>query len=1040
MRGIRPGRRGGLAGLALVAAGVVLLLALERAVSGGSPSAQSSGLAPAGQPPPEPPAVGERAARQAYGSLPLSFVPNAGQNDRRVRYSAQAGDTSFFFTRRGAVVALAGKEKGFALRLGFLGADRRVAIGGQRRVAGRVNYLLGRDRTGWHTNLPTYHEVVYRQLWPGIDLRFRGSEGQLKYELEVAPGASVDAIRLAYAGASGVSLDRDGDLLLRTPLGTFRDTRPISYQPLGGKRVPVRSRFVLAGGGRYGFGVGAYDRRLPLIIDPGLQYSTYLGGSSFDSGSGIAVDAAGSAYVTGETDSTDFPTTSGAVESAPNGDSDAFVTKLNRSGTGLVYTTYLGGGGDDIGNGIAVDPVGSAYVTGETDSTDFPTTSGAFEPTNGRLDIDAFVAKLDATGSALLYSTYLGGRLGDETGGGIAVDPAGNAYVTGETDSDDFPTTLGAFQPTYNDTGDAFVSKLNPGGSALAYSTYLGGTDSDFGRGIVVDATGAYVTGETASSDFPTTPGAFDPTLNSPSGGDAFVTKLNMTGSGLVYSTYLGGSASQTGFGIAVDPAGSAYVTGETGSSDFPTTAGAIDPTANGSKDAFVTKLNPAGSALAYSTYLGGSLGAETGRAIAVDTAGSAHVTGDTDSGDFPTTLGALDPTANGNSDAFVTKLNPSGSALAYSTYLGGTNSEDGNGIAVDPAGGAYVTGQTESSDYPTTVGAPDPTLGGSSDAFVTKLDVGAPATLTLSPASARDPAGTTHTVTATVTDAAGQPAASVVARFTVGGSVTTSDQCTTGAGGKCSFSYQGPAQAGSDTLSAYADSNNNTVQDAGEPTAEATKTWTALPRPVTKTLTTALPRPATSAARTTIPRTRSTSCSERTSTTTQTRTARTARKRTSPARTIRTGMPSRTRTTRRTSSRTPATTPSTRAARPSARASRTRTSPASKGIASRSSSRAPGTRPATAPSPDPSPVFPPSRTGTCSTSAPARSVPAAGTWALNFDSSEVGLTGEKENRTAAAFARNGAVYAVASRDERPKPDSFGASVAALRGQANLII
>ena len=976
MRGIRPGRRGGLAGLALVAAGVVLLLALERAVSGGSPSAQSSGLAPAGQPPPEPPAVGERAARQAYGRLPLSFVPNAGQNDRRVRYSAQAGGTSFFFTRRGAVVALAGKEKGFALRLGFLGADRRVAIGGQRRVAGRVNYLLGRDRTGWHTNLPTYHEVVYRQLWPGIDLRFRGSEGQLKYELEVAPGASVDAIRLAYAGASGVSLDRDGDLLLRTPLGTFRDTRPISYQRIGGKRVPVRSRFVLAGGGRYGFGVGAYDRRLPLIIDPGLQYSTYLGGSSFDSGSGIAVDAAGSAYVTGETDSTDFPTTSGAVESAPNGDSDAFVTKLNRSGTGLVYTTYLGGGGDDIGNGIAVDPVGSAYVTGETDSTDFPTTSGAFEPTNGRLDIDAFVAKLDATGSALLYSTYLGGRLGDETGGGIAVDPAGNAYVTGET----------------------------------------------------------------ASSDFPTTPGAFDPTLNSPSGGDAFVTKLNMTGSGLVYSTYLGGSASQTGFGIAVDPAGSAYVTGETGSSDFPTTAGAIDPTANGSKDAFVTKLNPAGSALAYSTYLGGSLGAETGRAIAVDTAGSAHVTGDTDSGDFPTTPGALDPTANGNSDAFVTKLNPSGSALAYSTYLGGTNSEDGNGIAVDPAGGAYVTGQTESSDYPTTVGAPDPTLGGSSDAFVTKLDVGAPATLTLSPASARDPAGTTHTVTATVTDAAGQPAASVVARFTVGGSVTTSDQCTTGAGGKCSFSYQGPAQAGSDTLSAYADSNNNTVQDAGEPTAEATKTWTALPRPVTKTLTTALPRPATSAARTTIPRTRSTSCSERTSTTTQTRTARTARKRTSPARTIRTGMPSRTRTTRRTSSRTPATTPSTRAARPSARASRTRTSPASKGIASRSSSRAPGTRPATAPSPDPSPVFPPSRTGTCSTSAPARSVPAAGTWALNFDSSEVGLTGEKENRTAAAFARNGAVYAVASRDDRPKPDSFGASVAALRGQANLII
>ncbi|TMG74464.1 MAG: hypothetical protein E6H75_11965, partial [Betaproteobacteria bacterium] len=534
--------------------------------------------------------------------------------------------------------------------------------------------------------------------------------------------------------------------------------KPIIYQEIDGIRREIEGRYVRKGANRVGFKLAAYDTSRPLMIDPALSYSTYLGGSGHDFGQGIAVDAHGNAYVTGHTSSTNFPTTLGAFQIAFAGGSDAFVTKLNPDGSALVYSTYLGGsnggngtGGADTneGAGIAVDADGNAYVTGFTGANDFPTTPGAFQSAFAG-GWDAFVTKLNPTGSALVYSTYLGGSFLDG-GSGIAVDSNGNTYVTGETQSSNFPTTVGAFQPALAGCCDAFVTKLNPTGSALVYSTYLGGRFGETSRGIVTDADGnVFVTGNTESPDFPTTMGAFQSIYGG--NNDAFVTKLNPIGSGLVYSTYLGGTGGERGGGIAVDANGNAYVTGSTWSLDFPTTPGAFQPNFRGGDfDAFVAKFNPDGSLLVYSTYLGGSNG-DYGNGIAVNAAGNAYVTGDTGpnietrncspcTNDFPTTPGTFQPNYGGGiNDAYVVKLDPTGSALAYSTYLGGSSGDSGKGIAVDTGGNAFVTGMTgicftpsecATNNFPTTAGAFQPTAGGGTsgggDAFVAKIVDDAP-------------------------------------------------------------------------------------------------------------------------------------------------------------------------------------------------------------------------------------------------------------------------------------------------------------------------
>ena len=692
------------------------------------------------------PQIGQAAKPQkAFAAMPLAFVQNRGQTDVRVRYYALGNHYAFFATQDELMLSLT-KDKparNLALALRFIGRSPRAAIVGAKSAPGKVNYLAGTDPAAWHTNLSRYQEVVYRGLWPHIDLRLHERAGVLKYEFHVHPGARISDIKLAYAGAHGLKIARTGALQIQTALGLLRDAPPVSYQLISGKRVSVRSRYVVnlrsakSKSPRFAFAVDGYRPSHDLIIDPGIQFTTFLGGTSHEVGAAIAVDASGNSYIGGTTQSPNFPTTTGAFRrtGAAGNFSDVFVTKLNPSGTALVYSTFVGGSNLDLGNGIAVDGAGNAYVTGTTKSSNFPTTGGAFDrslnippncPRCATDNTDGFAFKLNASGSALTYSTYLGGTDIDSPRG-VAVDNGGSAYVTGETLSADFPTTAGAFRRALAGAYDMFVTKLNPAGTALAYSTYLGGSQVDNGARVAVDSGGnAYALGFSSSTNFPTTTGALDTTANG--GFDATVTKLNPAGSAPIYSTYLGGQGFDTGNDIAVDSSGNAYIGGGTGSTNFPTTPGAFDPASDGN-DAFVTKLNTTGSAALYSTALGGA-GSDSVNGIVVDTAGNAWLAGNTSSTNFPVTSDASDPSFNGGaSDATIAELNASGSALLFSTFLGGSQSESAMDIGRDSAGNLYVTGLTYSMDFPATTGAFDTIFNGDpsifwGDAFVTKVSL----------------------------------------------------------------------------------------------------------------------------------------------------------------------------------------------------------------------------------------------------------------------------------------------------------------------------
>lgn len=712
-----------------------------------------------------PPRVSTPTAPLAgYGTLPLSFEVNAGQSDPRVRFMAHGSGYNLFLTATEAVLALSRQPADKAetartdttvVRMALAGANVDPQINGLDPLPGRVNYFRGSDPAQWHTDIPTYAAVGYRNVYPGIDVRYYGNQRQLEYDFIVAPGANPQTIALRFDGVSTLELDDAGDLILHTPDGQLiRQRKPFVYQELDGRRAEVASAYALHADDHVGFQIGTFDPGRPLIIDPVLVYSSYLGGTGFDQGYGITVDASGNAYVVGQTFALDFPTTPGAYQTNPPG---SFITKINAAGSALVYSSYLAGGG---GNAVAVDAAGQAYVVGDAFTLDFPVTPGAFQ--TSPMGYDVSLTKFNATGSALIYSSRFGGGF-DDHGVAIALDAAGNAYLTGWTvcssPTCDFPT-VNAFQPDYGGgNNDAFVTKINAQGSAPVYSTYLGGgailnTTDDWGAGIAVDGAGsAYVTGHTFSQDFPVTAGAYK--TNGGGNLDGFVTKFTPQGSALVYSTFLGGNDYDQALNLAIDGAGNAYVTGTTDGL-FPTTPGAFQT--NGSFDAFVTKLNATGSALIYSTYLGGSAGVDRGWGIKVGSSGNAYVVGDTTSSNFPTQNAIQPGYGGGLADAFVTKLNATGTALVYSTFLGGNLSDEGPDIALDSSGNAYVTGYTSSYQFPVSRPFQGSNGGGiehHDDAFVAKISETAPppptADLSVTMNDSPDPAGMGASVTYTL-------------------------------------------------------------------------------------------------------------------------------------------------------------------------------------------------------------------------------------------------------------------------------------------------
>ena len=788
-------------GAAAVFFGVLFLLVLGGAqdallaTSGGSPFAAAKAAAAKETP----------RWREAYGKLPLSFEENQGQTAEEVRYLAHGTGYELFLTPHEALLALRSRRKYdlsplhrtaslramrkarkagqlTALRIQFEGANLHPAVNGMGRLPARTNYFLGNDPKKWHTDVPSYGRVKYEGVYPGIDVVFYGNQGKLEYDFLVAPGADPEAIQLKIAGARKMRLNSRGSVVLSVAASEVELQKPRIYQMIDGKRRLIEGRYVVAADHRVRFSVAHYDRSKPLVLDPVLNYSTYLGGSGEDTGHAIAVDGAGNAFVAGQTLSADFP---GAANNCAGA---SFVAELDPTGTNLLYATYLAGsttGSGENAFGIAVDPSGKVYVTGVTFATDFPTTSANAlnaGPLASNDNGTAYLTKLDPTvsgPSGLIYSTYIGGTGGDHANS-VAVDAVGNAYVVGLTDSPDFPTNNPFQSALSNTSGNAFLTRIDTTqlqDASLIYSTYLGGNGAnagvvlgygDEGFGVAADSSGnAYVVGTTTSTDstFTTSATAYQSAPPANTAASVFVSRIDTTQVGpasLIYSTYLAGSIADLGFAIALGPNNVAYVTGTTSSTDYPfpgATTGAFDTSGSGSGKAFITLVDTTQSGLSsvpYSTYLGGTggpYGGDYGYAIKVDASGNAYVAGTTFSTDFAgagtlKTLGAFRPTLlNPNGEAFIAKLHPAGSGqgdLLYATYFGGSTgmSQDSiYGIAIDSASppNAYITGETSSTDLPVSASAFQTTLnetGGSGivDAYVAKLTL--IPTLAIAPAS----------------------------------------------------------------------------------------------------------------------------------------------------------------------------------------------------------------------------------------------------------------------------------------------------------------
>jgi hypothetical protein len=677
------------------------------------------------------------ALNETRASLPLSFELNRGQAAADVKFVGRGDGFALALKQGEAVLALRPRTQNIEsgvkaltvesslphrLSMKLEGAKSTALVSGVERQPALANYFIGNDPAKWIRDVETYSRVSYSDVYPGVDLMFYGDDRHLEYDFTLAPGADFHGIKLRFEGADDLELSPEGALILHTSAGDVRHDRPTAYQDNNGSRLQIAADFKRLDDGTIGFEVGAYDTTRPLVIDPVLVYSTYLGGGAADSGRGIVVDAAGTSYLVGDSFSSDFLFQSSTTNS------DVFVGKLSPGG-GLLTYTFFGGKKNDFATGLAIDSSGDVYICGKTESTDFPMLNSIGLALNG--PSDAFVVKLTPKNTApdsLLfeYSSLVGGS-GEEGGTNIAIDALGNAYITGRTSSLDFPT-VGAIQPAYGGgDSDAFIAKVAIDGKSLVYSSFLGGSGTeDLIRkcGVSVDADGnAYVTGDTQSSNFPTKNALRAAKTGSASSSDGFVAKINPTGSDFVYSTYMGGSDDDFALAITNDSSGNAYVTGRTRSTSFSGSASTRASTAT--TDAFVAKLNASGAAISYLTFVGGAGGDESANAIVVDTSGNAVIAGSAGAG-FTTVNSIQSFSRGGANDAFVAKLGPGG-AVTFSTYLGGSGDDIAQGVGLDGTGAIYIIGTTDSIDLLTNQPLKRNNAGGQ-DILIAKIDPNAPA------------------------------------------------------------------------------------------------------------------------------------------------------------------------------------------------------------------------------------------------------------------------------------------------------------------------
>lgn len=706
----------------------------------------------------------------------IPFITNKGQMDERIMFYANTFGGTIFVTQEGEIIYSLHKvetknlegisselweeqrsgsnsleaeskrqerSKVAVLKEEIEGGRIKFEIKGEGKAVTQVSYFNGKDSSKWKTGISTYETITFGEIYPGIELKLKTHGDNVEKLFYVKPNADPQTIKLKLSGfsANDLHVNEKDELEAETALGTVKFTKPVAYQEIDGKRVEVAVNYQISECGmpplnplsigdkseiqnqklEYGFKIASYDKTRELVIDP-LLASMYLGGSHADDAMSMAIDAAGNVYVVGHTWSSDFPTTTSVYDMSFGGSSDIFVSKLNSSLTNIISSTYLGGDNQDIARSIAVDADGNVYVAGKTSSTDFPTTSGAYDTSRGGSS-DIFISKLNGDLTKLLASTFLGGTY-NENCFSMIVDSNKNIYVTGETLSTDFPTTTGAYDVSKSGYSDAFISKLNTDLTRLLASTYLGGTEQDRVFSIVVDSReSVYVTGTTLSKDFPTTIGAYDTSYNSDVCDDVFVSKLNGNLTTLLASTYLGGDSYESGYSIVLNPVGNVYVSGITYSSDFPTTFGAYHTSKCSSEsDAFISKLSGDLTSLLSSTYLGGTREDEVDFAT-IDLSGNIYVAGVTKSSkDFPTTPGAYNTSYNGGDyDGFISKIRGDLTSLFASTYLGGSGTDYPRFLFIDSDGNIYVVGATTSTDLPTSTGAYDTSY--DDNAFVSKLD-----------------------------------------------------------------------------------------------------------------------------------------------------------------------------------------------------------------------------------------------------------------------------------------------------------------------------